>query len=87
MGADLYRPGQLPPVVGGFDWTVIDTPPRQAETQRAALMVSDLALLRCGPSASDVWALAESVELARASHCRPPGPHTELSAVFVPLRE
>jgi chromosome partitioning protein len=67
MGADLYRPGQLPALVGGFDWVLIDTPPRHSETQRAALMVADLALLPCGPSASDAWALAESVDLVRAA--------------------
>ncbi len=67
MGADLYKPGQLPALVGGFDAVLIDTPPRHAETQRAALMVADVALLPCGPSATDAWALAESVELVTAA--------------------
>lgn len=67
MGADLYKPGQLPALTGSFDWVIIDTPPRQAETQRAALMVADLAILPCGPSAMDAWALAETVEQVQAA--------------------
>jgi chromosome partitioning protein len=83
MGADLYRPGQLPALVAGFDWVLIDTPPRQAETQRAALMVSDLALLPCGPSAHDAWALAESVDLVKAAQRLRP----ELRAAVVVTRK
>jgi chromosome partitioning protein len=67
MGADLHRPGQLPALAPGFDLVVVDCPPRHAEVQRSALMVADLALLPSGPSAHDVWALAESVELVQAA--------------------
>lgn len=67
MGADLYKPGQLPTLAKGFDQVVIDCPPRSGDTQRAALMVADLAVLPCGPSAVDAWALAESVELVNAA--------------------
>lgn len=83
MGAELYKAGQLPALVNGFDWVVIDTPPRHADTQRAALMSAHLALLPCGPSANDVWALAESVELVRsAQRLRP-----ELQAAVVVTRK
>jgi chromosome partitioning protein len=63
MGATMHRPGQLPKVAAGFDLVVIDCPPRQGDVQRSALMVADLAVLPCGPSAADAWALASSVAL------------------------
>lgn len=67
MGADLHRPGQLPKLAPAFDLVLIDCPPRQAETQRAALMIADLAILPSGPSAHDAWAMTESVELVAAA--------------------
>lgn len=67
MGADLWKPHQLPKLAETFDVVVVDCPPRHAEVQRAALMVANLALLPCGPSAHDAWALAESVELVTAA--------------------
>lgn len=83
MGADLHKAGQLPALAKGFDMVVIDCPPRHAEVQRAALMVSDLAILPSGPSANDAWAMAESVELVRsAQRVRP-----ELHAVGLVTRK
>jgi len=63
MGATLHRPEQLPRVAASYDHVVIDCPPRHGEIQRSALMVADLVLLPCGPSAADAWALTTSVEL------------------------
>ena len=69
MGSDLFKPHQLPTLAPSFDVVLIDTPPRLADVQRAA---ADLALLPCGPSASDAWALAESAEMVReAQRVRP----------------
>jgi chromosome partitioning protein len=67
MGPNLHRADQLPALAKGFDLVVIDLPPRHAEVQRAALVVADLAVLPSGPSAHDVWALAESVELVKSA--------------------
>jgi chromosome partitioning protein len=67
MGAGLHRADQLPSLAEGFDVVVIDCPPRHGEIQRAALMVADLAILPCGPSAFDVWALGDSLELVNAA--------------------
>lgn len=67
MGADLHRPHQLPALAGDFAHVVLDTPPRLAEVQRAALMVAELAVLPCGPSGLDAWSLGESLELVRAA--------------------
>jgi chromosome partitioning protein len=65
MGADLHRPGQVPKLAPNFDVTVIDTPPRSGATQRAALAVANVAIIPCGPSTGDIWALAESVTLVK----------------------
>jgi len=63
MGANLWQPGQLPALAGGYEHTVVDCPPRHGDIQRAAMMVSDLVVIPCSPSAVDAWAVAESVEL------------------------
>jgi chromosome partitioning protein len=67
MGATMVHPGQLDALVAGYDIVVIDCPPRHDETQRAALMLSDLAILPCGPSSAEAWALASSIELVTAA--------------------
>ncbi|HZL21129.1 MAG TPA: ParA family partition ATPase [Polyangia bacterium] len=63
MGAGLHRPDQLPALSQNYDVTIIDCPPRHGDIQRAALMVADLVVLPCGPSALDAWALAASIDL------------------------
>lgn len=83
MGATLHRPEQLPRVATSYDHVVIDCPPRHGEIQRSALMVADMVLLPCGPSAADAWALTTSVELvAEARVLRP-----ELEAFIVITRK
>lgn len=72
MGARMHAPGQLDDLVKGYDLAVIDCPPSNGDVQRSALMVCDFAIIPCGPSAFDAWALAESVELAaKAQAVRP----------------
>jgi chromosome partitioning protein len=61
MTGSLHRENQLPSIAEGYTDVVIDTPPRLGEVQRSALMVADVALLPCGPSGPDAWALAESI--------------------------
>lgn len=63
MGATMHKPGQLPKIAGQYDLVCIDCPPRHNDVQRSALMVADFAVLPCGPSAADAWALSASVEL------------------------
>jgi len=67
VGPDLARPGQLPALAAGYQDVVIDCPPRRADVQRAALTVADLAIVPCGPSAVDAWALGETLELVAAA--------------------
>lgn len=63
MGSTMHRPEQLPTVRLGYDDVVIDCPPRHGDIQRSALMVADVAILPCGPSSADAWALAASIDL------------------------
>lgn len=72
MGAAMHRPGQLEVISPRYELTFIDCPPRHGDTQRSALMIADLALLPCGPSAADAWALSTSLEMvAEAQTLRP----------------
>jgi len=62
VGDNLRR--TLPDLAEGYEIVVIDCPgSRHAKRQLGALAVADFALLPCGPSTPDVWALAETVAL------------------------
>ena len=63
MGATMHSPGQLPAFAPTYDLTIIDCPPRHGEISRSALMVADVAVLPCGPTAADAWALASAVDV------------------------
>jgi len=63
MGASMHKAGQLGHLAASYDLTFIDCPPRHGEVQRSALMVADVAVLPCGASAADAWALATSLEV------------------------
>jgi len=65
MGSAMHKPDQLPALAKGYDLTVIDCPPRHGDVQRSALMVAHVAVLPCGPSAADAWAMSASIELVR----------------------
>jgi len=65
MGATMHRAGQLASLAGGYDLTIIDCPPRHGDIQRSALMMADVAVLPCGPSAADAWALAGTVDVVQ----------------------
>lgn len=72
MGANMHQATQLPRLVDSYDLVLVDCPPRHSEIQRSALMAADVAILPCGPSAHDVWAMAATIELLRdAMEVRP----------------
>jgi chromosome partitioning protein len=83
MGSAMHRPGQLDALARGYDWTFIDCPPRHGEVQRSALMIADVAIVPCGPSAADAWALTTSVELINEARALREG----LSACIVITRK
>jgi chromosome partitioning protein len=72
MGSTMHRPEQLPAVRQGYDDVIIDCPPRHGDIQRSALMVADVALLPCGPSSADAWALAASIDLVNEARALRP---------------
>jgi chromosome partitioning protein len=83
VGAAMHRSGQLAQLAAAYDITIIDCPPRHGDIQRSALMVADLAILPCGPSAADAWALTAAVEvLDEARALRP-----DLGAVVLITRK
>ena len=72
MGSTMHRPEQLPTVGHGYDDVVIDCPPRHGDIQRSALMVADMAILPCGPSSADAWALGASIDLVNEARALRP---------------
>jgi len=63
MNARMHLPGQLDVIGRDCDAIVIDCPGRLDAVQRSALMIADVAVLPCGPTGPEAWALTESVEL------------------------
>jgi len=66
--AGLPRPSlhkELPALAQGYNFVLIDGPPRVYEVARSAIMASDLVLIPVQPSPYDVWAAKEIVDLLR----------------------
>lgn len=72
IGASSALATQLPALASSFDLTLIDTPPRGDVMTRAALFVADRVLIPTGPSPTDFWALASTVELVRQAQALRP---------------
>lgn len=49
----------------GYDWVIIDGPPRVNELARSAIAASDLVLIPVQPSPYDVWAAKDIVDIVR----------------------
>jgi chromosome partitioning protein len=64
LGDSLRR--DLPALAAAFDVVVLDAPGRAAGARQVgALLVADVVVLPCGPSAPDAWGLAGSVDTVR----------------------
>jgi chromosome partitioning protein len=66
--AGLPRPSihkELPALAKGYEFVLIDGPPRVYEVARSAIMASDIVLIPVQPSPYDVWAAKEIVDLLR----------------------
>lgn len=57
----LHR--EIPALSEGYEWVVIDGPPRVNELARSAIGAADLVLIPVQPSPFDVWAAREIVDL------------------------
>jgi chromosome partitioning protein len=75
--SSLHR--DLPEIARDYDMTILDGAPRVNELGRSAILASDLILIPVQPSAIDVWATAETVELIREAQVYRPN----IRAVFV----
>jgi chromosome partitioning protein len=86
MGPGMHRPGQLDAVASSYDVVIIDCPPRHGEVSRSALMVADLAVFPCGPTAADAWALAAALDVFHeAASLR--DPHALKGAVLITRKQ
>lgn len=54
---------ELPVVGEGYDYIVIDGPPRVTDLARSAIMASDVVVIPVQPSPYDIWAAEEVVSL------------------------
>lgn len=57
-----------------FEYIVIDGPAGLSEVTRAALFVTDVTFLPCGPSALDLWAANEALRVVRQAQAIRQGP-------------
>lgn len=56
---------ELPALAKGYEFVLIDGPPRVYDVARSAIMASDLVLIPVQPSPYDVWAAQEIVDLLK----------------------
>ena len=70
---------ELPSLAHGYDFIVIDGPPRVYDVARSSIMASDLILIPVQPSPYDVWAAKEIVDLVKEAAIFKPG----LKSAFV----
>jgi chromosome partitioning protein len=54
---------ELPSLAAGYNYVVIDGPPRVYDVARSAIMASDLVIVPVQPSPYDVWAAKEIIDL------------------------
>ena len=65
---------QVPALGGRFDSIVVDGPAGLSEVTRSILLVADLALLPCGPSALDLRAVHEALRVVKQAQQIRQGP-------------
>lgn len=70
MGDNLRT--HAPSVAEAYDWAIIDCPGRGGRRQAAAILVADVVLVPCTPSAADTWSLGMTLDvLEEAQELRP----------------
>ncbi len=73
MGPGLSSKAAFTRLTQGYQHVIIDTPGRLGEVMRAALSVSDVALLPVGQSAADAWAILDTVDVVKKAALLNPG--------------
>jgi chromosome partitioning protein len=84
MGLGFHS--KLPTLSKIYDAIVIDCPPKLAQAQSEAFMVSDLTIIPCGPGTTDVWSLRESLGHVRQAQIVKPTLHAALLVTRVDQR-
>jgi chromosome partitioning protein len=64
---------QLPRLVAGYDVAIVDTPGRNGKRATYALGLADLAILPCGPTGPDLWAMSATIEQVQDVQALRPG--------------
>jgi len=59
----LHR--EIAALSNGYDWVIIDGPPRVNELARSAIAASDLVLIPVQPSPFDVWAAKDIIDIVK----------------------
>lgn len=70
---------ELPKLVQGYEYVLIDGAPRVSELTRSAIMAADFVLIPIQPSPLDIWAAHDVVELIEEATIYKP----DLSAAFL----
>lgn len=63
MGKGFHE--TLPELAENYSRTVIDCPPGHSELQRSAFMIADSVLIPSGPGITDIWSMAETIDIAQ----------------------
>ena len=74
---------ELPHLMRGYDFAVIDGAPRLSDLTRSAIMASDLIVIPVQPSPLDVWAIHEVITLISEAQVY----NDKLKAVFLVSRK
>lgn len=72
LGAGMHQPDQLPRLAADYDLTLVDTPGRLGDVQRAALISCDVALVPVSPSVTETWALAPTLAVIQEARALKP---------------
>ncbi len=70
----LHR--EMPAISSGYDWIIIDGPPRVNELARSAIAASDIVLIPVQPSPFDVWAAQDIIDIVSECSVLKPDLHT-----------
>lgn len=67
---------EMPALSRGYDWVIIDGPPRVNDLARSAIAASDAVLIPVQPSPFDVWAAQDIIEIVNECAVHKPDQQT-----------